>query len=121
MPARGWLLLLAAAFFGASQASETIEHLVRPGETLWSIAAQERIYGDPYLWPVIYKFNRDQIKDPARIYPGQRLQIPVQLDARARLLINPRRSVERKRSLGGTSPQQVHQAITRWRQRLRRA
>ena len=84
MPARGWLLLLAAASFGASQASETIEHLVRPGETLWSIAAQERIYGDPYLWPVIYKFNRDQIKDPARIYPGQRLQIPVQLDARAR-------------------------------------
>ncbi len=84
MPARGWLLLLAAASFGASQASETIEHLVRPGETLWSIAAQERIYGDPYLWPVIYKFNRDQIQDPRLIYPQQRLQIPTEVEAEAR-------------------------------------
>ena len=43
-----------------------------------------------------------------------------QLDARARALIDPWRSVERKRSVGGTSPQQVSRAITRWRRRLRR-
>ena len=42
-----------------------------------------------------------------------------QLDARARTLLDPRRSVERKRSLGGTSPPQVNRAIRRWQKRLR--
>lgn len=77
-------LLLLGALLAAPDAGETIEHVVESGETLWSIAAQAHVYGDPYLWPVIYKFNRDQIKDPSRIYPSQRLQIPVALDAAAR-------------------------------------
>ena len=67
-----------------AKAAETIEHTVESGESLWSIAAQADIYADPYLWPVIYKFNRDQIKDPARIYPKQVLQIPIHVDASAR-------------------------------------
>jgi hypothetical protein len=77
-------LLLVAGLLGASEAPETIEHVVQRGETLWSIAAQKEVYGDPYLWVLIYKFNRDQIKDPSRIYPNQRLQIPIGLDAEAR-------------------------------------
>jgi nucleoid-associated protein YgaU len=77
-------LLLIARLLAASDAPETIEHIVQPGETLWSIAAQTHVYGDPYLWPVIYKFNRDQIKDPSRIYPSQRLQIPIRLEPDAR-------------------------------------
>lgn len=68
----------------AEEASDTIEHTVEPGETLWSIAAQSDVYADPYLWPVIYKFNRDQITDPSRIYPSQTLQIPVRIDDDAR-------------------------------------
>ena len=64
--------------------STTIEHTVEAGETLWSIAAQSDIYADPYLWPVIYKFNRDQITDPARIYPSQTLQIPIDIDEETR-------------------------------------
>jgi nucleoid-associated protein YgaU len=63
-------LLLAAT--GAS--AEGTLHVVQPGETL-SIIAQER-WGDSSLWTVLYKANRDQIKDPARIYPGQELSIP---------------------------------------------
>ncbi len=63
---------------------DTIEHTVESGETLWSIAALSDVYDDPYLWPVIYKFNRDQIKDPARIYAGQILQIPIHLDGSVR-------------------------------------
>ena len=50
------------------------EHRVRSGETLSEIAA--RTLGDSSLWPAIYEANRDQIKDPARVYPGQRLTIP---------------------------------------------
>ncbi len=68
----------------SANAAETIEHTVESGESLWSIAGQPDIYADPHLWPVIYKFNRDQIKDPARIYPSQVLQIPIHVDEAAR-------------------------------------
>ncbi|PLX77612.1 MAG: hypothetical protein C0615_05010 [Desulfuromonas sp.] len=49
---------------------------VRSGENLFAIAARKTIYGDALLWPLIYKANRDQIKDPQQIYPGQVLSIP---------------------------------------------
>ena len=79
------LVLLPAPTVPAAEASiRTIEHVVAPGETLWSIAGQRGVYADPYLWPVIYKFNRDQITDPRRIYPSQVLQIPVQIDDETR-------------------------------------
>lgn len=81
-------LLAAAALPGAVRAADTLEHVVEPGESLWSIAGQADVYADPYLWPVIYRHNRDQIVDPAQIYPRQTLVIPIGLDdetkARAR-------------------------------------
>jgi nucleoid-associated protein YgaU len=49
-------------------------HVVEPGETLWQIAAV--LAGDAYRWPELYRANRDQIKDPSLLYPGQRLAIP---------------------------------------------
>lgn len=74
-----------ALFLGAASLhAENLEHVVRPGETLWSIAAKGDVYDDPYLWPLIYKFNRDQIKNPSQIYPGQTLLIPIDVDERAR-------------------------------------
>jgi nucleoid-associated protein YgaU len=63
-------LLLAAT--GAR--AEGKVHVVRPGESLSTIARSE--LGDLALWPVLYRANRDRIKDPARIYPGQQLTIP---------------------------------------------
>lgn len=51
-------------------------YTVANGETLWTIAARKEIYVDALLWPLIYKANRDQIKDPRQIYPGQVLDIP---------------------------------------------
>ncbi len=53
---------------------------VRGGETLWTIAARKDIYSDALLWPLIYQANRDQIKDPRQIYPGQALTIPRQVN-----------------------------------------
>lgn len=51
------------------------EHVVIKGETLWWIAEYRQIYDDPFQWPLIYKANRDRIKDPDLIYPDQVFQI----------------------------------------------
>jgi len=48
---------------------------VGEGETLWTISAQPQVYGDGLLWPLLYQANRDQIKDPRQIFPGQVLSI----------------------------------------------
>jgi len=51
-------------------------HTVKRGETLPQIAARSDVYGDANMWPLIYRANRDQIRDPGRIWPGQVLRIP---------------------------------------------
>jgi nucleoid-associated protein YgaU len=51
-------------------------YLVVSGDNLWSISAQDTIYGDPYMWPLIYKANSGQIKDADLIFPGQYFYIP---------------------------------------------
>ncbi len=52
-----------------------IQYDVVGGDSLWSISAKSEIYSDPYQWPLIYKANRDKIKDADLIYPGQRLSV----------------------------------------------
>lgn len=56
------------------QATET--YTVRKGDSLSSIAA--RVFGDPARWRLIYEANRDRIKTPDLIFPGQALRIPRQ-------------------------------------------
>ncbi len=51
------------------------EYTVQSGENLYSIAARTNIYHEGLLWPLIYKANRDQIKDPQQIFPDQTLTI----------------------------------------------
>lgn len=51
-------------------------HTVRRGETLPQIAQHPDVYGDSTLWPLLYRANRDQIKDPKSISAGQVLKIP---------------------------------------------
>jgi nucleoid-associated protein YgaU len=51
-------------------------HIVRKGETLKSIARDSRLYGDESYWELIYKANRDQIRHPHILYPGQQLYLP---------------------------------------------
>jgi nucleoid-associated protein YgaU len=51
------------------------KYIVGEGETLWTISAQPQVYGEGLLWPLLYQANRDQIKDPRQIFPGQTLGI----------------------------------------------
>lgn len=60
----------------AAPSPPATSHQVRAGENLYGIAAAKTTYSDGLLWPLIYKANRDQIKDPRQIYPGQQLIIP---------------------------------------------
>jgi hypothetical protein len=53
-----------------------VNHTVTKGECLWWISEYKHIYNDPFMWPLIYKANRDQIKNPDLIYPGQQFEIP---------------------------------------------
>lgn len=49
-------------------------HTVVPGDTLWGIAS--RYCGSGPRWKEIYEANRDQIRNPHWIYPGQQFRIP---------------------------------------------
>lgn len=51
-------------------------YTVRRGETLPQIAGRAEVYNNSSLWPLIYRANRDQIRDPKRLWPGQVLSIP---------------------------------------------
>lgn len=50
------------------------EHEVIKANTLWDLAAY--YYKDPWQWPRIHEANKDKIKDPHWIYPGQVFVIP---------------------------------------------
>lgn len=62
----------AAAEAAAAAAARTYE--VQPGDTLSHIALH--FYGSPNEWRKIYEANKDVIKNPGLIYPGQTFTIP---------------------------------------------
>lgn len=54
----------------------TINYEVMRGDNLWNIAKKEEIYADAYMWPRIYRANKEKISDPDLIYPKQNLDVP---------------------------------------------
>ena len=50
------------------------KYVVQKGDTLWKIADEH--YGDGRLYTKIFEANRDVLKDPDKIKPGQELRIP---------------------------------------------
>jgi nucleoid-associated protein YgaU len=61
-----------------------MHYSVAEKDTLWLIAARQDVYGNPLLWPLLYRANRDQIRDPRQIHAGQILDIPRNISANER-------------------------------------
>lgn len=74
--------VLAAAGAEAAEAvaaGRTVSAItVQPGNTLWAIAKGR--YGEGMEYWTIFDANRDQIRDPNWIYPGQVFTLPEQVD-----------------------------------------
>ncbi len=49
-------------------------YTVKPGDSLSKIA--KALYGDAGKWTAIYEANKDSIKNPDLIHPGQVLKLP---------------------------------------------
>lgn len=59
---------------GGSSSTATKVYVVKSGDSLSKIAQLE--YGNASDWKRIYEANRDILKDPDKIFPGQKLKIP---------------------------------------------
>lgn len=58
----------------AAEVPPSVTVTVQPGFTLWGIAQQR--YGDGVLYVQVFEANRDKIKDPDMIFPGQVFAVP---------------------------------------------
>jgi nucleoid-associated protein YgaU len=65
---------LAAAEARELAAAKVRTYVVQSGDSLSKIAKEE--LGDASRWPEILELNKDKIKDPNLIHPGQELEMP---------------------------------------------
>ncbi len=79
------VILMAGNVFGIEEVkadeviapAQTIEveyYEIQKGDSLWKIA--KNVYGNGNDYPKIFEANKEVIKDPDLIYPGQMIRIP---------------------------------------------
>jgi len=54
------------------------------GDNLWDIASKANIFGDPWKWVIIYRYNKQVLVDPDNpdlIHPGMIFQFPITEEA----------------------------------------
>jgi nucleoid-associated protein YgaU len=56
------------------QTAEVDYYIIEKGDSLSAIA--KHFYGDGSAYPRIFEANREVIKDPDKIFPGQKIRIP---------------------------------------------
>jgi LysM repeat protein len=66
--------VLAYQPLSAQEAAPPRTHTVVRGDNLWDLS--QRYLGNAFLWPEIYRLNRDVVEDPHWIYPGEILRLP---------------------------------------------
>lgn len=54
----------------------TKEYTIQKGDTLTKIAEEQ--YGGAHRWRYLYELNKDRIKDPNKLKPGQKIIIPIE-------------------------------------------
>ncbi len=62
------------------------EYVVKVGDNLWDIARREKIYNNAKEWIKIYNANKEQIIDPNKIFPNQKLTIVNPLSLQKKLI-----------------------------------
>ncbi len=73
---RGYITRSVTPEVAEPSAESTEKYIVKKGETLQKISL--KYYGTTKKWNKIFEANKDKLKAPNKIYPGQVIDIPVE-------------------------------------------